>query len=296
MAGRVFVLLSILLTLLSGSDLTREITPEHAVVDRGLKLSIHQKEMLEERLATYNRKHKGEIAVIISDDLQHKKIAARAQELFEKWLSDPKVRAHSVLILLSPLIRKVRIQTGAQARKRLNDAALESILRYRMLFPLHKGAYYQGLHDGLEEIIDVLEGRRFFSVSSEKKSERGAVSTYLVQHEGIIFTGFFIAILAAFYWLAFDSKSKLKWALLLSLVLLFLVHIWITKAWIVFALFGLIVLTMIWLHFRPYGGDGVHDPVDIEMDDETMYTSDTDDSVHSDYSISTDADGAEGDF
>ncbi len=104
---------------------------------------------------------------------------------------------------------------------------------------------------------------------------------------------------AAFFWIAFDTASKFRWAFLISLILLFLLFVWITKIWLALAIPALVVTIFLVFYFWPPGGYGSragNNELDKTMIDATIEKSDTDDSVHSDYSISTDADGAEGDF
>ena len=241
MFNKVLLICLLFLTLLFGNNITKEITPEHAVVDHKLNLSFQEKDMLQKQLANYNTKHKGQIAIIISNNLQNKTIKTRSKELFYQWIKDPKVRENSVLIFISPFIKKVQIQIGHEARKLLNDVALDSILHYQILLLLNSGKLYEGLHQGINTTIDVLEGKLFYSNPKEKKT------IIFDKYQGLILYLLVISALVAFIWISFDKKAKFRWAVFLFLLVSLLVDLWITGAWMGLVAVALMVTFVMWL-------------------------------------------------
>ncbi len=153
--------------------------PNTLVNDYASILSSNEKRLLENKLVAYNDSTSTQIAIAIVEDLQGYDRADFAVNLAKYWGIGGQ-KNNGALILLSKQERKLYIATGYGLEAKLTDALTKRIQTKYMVPYFKSGNYAQGLNNGIDEIIKVLNG--------EYKSEP-------VNKENSIFTTLFFIIL-----------------------------------------------------------------------------------------------------
>ena len=116
------------------------------------RLSLSERQALENRLRDYERATTNEVAVAIVESLDGESVDAYANRLFNSWGIGKKERNNGVLLLWAPVERKVRIEVGTGLGGAIpNTAALEIVRTVTTLF--RQEEYVRGLNAGVDAIL-----------------------------------------------------------------------------------------------------------------------------------------------
>lgn len=109
---------------------------------------------LDSLLREYNHKSTNEIAIVTITELPtHKSIEDYTDELAEEWGVGLVEVNNGLVILLSMKDREIRISTGEGTRKFVSDEFLIVLIDSTMIPKFKEDKFYEGIGDGLEEII-----------------------------------------------------------------------------------------------------------------------------------------------
>jgi len=127
--------------------------PTGFVNDYARVLDAGQKQLLETKLAQYEKSSSTEIAVVIIPSLQDDVIENFAVELFKEWGIGEKGKDNGALILVAIEDRQMRIEVGYGLEGSLTDAESSWIIRDIMTPAFRNGDYYGGIDKAVDKII-----------------------------------------------------------------------------------------------------------------------------------------------
>jgi uncharacterized protein len=229
--------------------------PSAYVNDYAGVLSQDTKVSLEQKLTELNASTTNEVTVVIVPSLEGKDtIEGLGIKIADTWKVGKKGRDNGVLFLISRDDHEARIEVGYGLEGSLTDSVSGQILRDVAFPSFKKGDYNQGVVDGVDAIIQVIQGEQFTSPvtpSSSFSFDPKLIEFALVFLFGAIA---FIARLLA------STKSWWQGGVLglgLGAVLgvIFTTGIFILVISLVFGLFGLIVDYILSKH-GPFSGGG----------------------------------------
>ena len=129
-----------------------------AVYDYANLLSSGEKAALENKLIKYSDTTSTQIVVVIINSLKGESIGMLTPEWGQKWGIGQKGKDNGVIILLAREERKIWISPGYGAENKLTAGIVGQITRNRIIPFFKKGDYYGGLNEGVNSIIEVLNG------------------------------------------------------------------------------------------------------------------------------------------
>lgn len=129
-----------------------------AVYDYANLLSGNEKAALENKLIKYSDTTSTQIVVVIIESLKGESIGMLTPEWGQKWGIGQEGKDNGVIILLAQKERKIWISPGYGAENKLTAGIVGQITRNRIIPFFKKGDYYGGLDEGVNSIIEVLNG------------------------------------------------------------------------------------------------------------------------------------------
>jgi len=141
------------------SPLPEKSVPPRLVNDFSALLTNNAAESLESKLRAYNDSTSTQISIVIIKELEGWEIADYAFQLAEKWGIGNKEHDNGILILVSVNDRKVFIATGYGVEEKIPDAIAKRIVTNIIVPEFAKGAFFEGLDRGTDEIITRLSGQ-----------------------------------------------------------------------------------------------------------------------------------------
>jgi len=132
--------------------------PTRLVNDFTGLLSDQQQIILNNKLLEFNNQTSTQIYIVTHNDLQGYAVGEFGQLLAEKWGIGQKGRDNGILILVSPEIRKVTIQTGYGLEGAVPDAIAKRLIE-NVITPAFKvGNYYAGLDSVTRRLMSLTRG------------------------------------------------------------------------------------------------------------------------------------------
>jgi uncharacterized protein len=127
------------------------------VVDQVGWLAANEKAEIENLIHAFHQKGKGQIQVVIVNDLQGLPVENYSIQLVDRWKLGDKKRDDGVLFLVSASDRKMRIEVGQGLEGVITDLQSKRILDDRVR-PLFKSRNYAaGIAAGVVEIIRAID-------------------------------------------------------------------------------------------------------------------------------------------
>jgi uncharacterized protein len=126
------------------------------VVDRAELLSPETESALAGRLQVLEAKTSDQLVVVTLPSLGDKPIEKVGLELGNGWGIGQPGKDNGVLLIIAPVERKVRIESGLGMAERLSDVRAQQIIDTDILPHMRAGAYEQGILAGTDAIIATL--------------------------------------------------------------------------------------------------------------------------------------------
>lgn len=142
-------------------DLDRKLgrAPERAgfVNDFASLLLPEQKAQLEERLSQFQQKNRGELVLVTAPDTRPVKPSEYVFWLFNRWQVGGENHA-GVMLLLAQEERRIESEVGYSWEPVITDLESWEILDEHVAPLLREGKTFEGLRQGTERLIAILEG------------------------------------------------------------------------------------------------------------------------------------------
>jgi len=158
---RVFnlILLSLIFSLrVRGQQLPEPMVPFRLVNDFTGLLNEQEQTILNNKLLIFNNETSTQIYVVTFDDLQGFDIADFGARLGEKWGIGQQGKDNGILVLVSPVIRRVTIQTGYGVEGVVTDALSRRIVETAINPYFKEGSYYAGLDSATNVLMSLTRG------------------------------------------------------------------------------------------------------------------------------------------
>lgn len=129
--------------------------PVGYVNDYARLLKAEERQALEAKLNEYDKRTTNQLALAIIDEdfLTVENFKDYTLALSKHWGVGTKEKNNGLTIILSPALRKIRINTGLGTEKILTDEICVYVLDSLILPEFKKGNYYKGLDSGIDELI-----------------------------------------------------------------------------------------------------------------------------------------------
>ena len=114
--------------------------------------------LLENKLANYEEKTTNQIAVLIIQSLEGENLNEFSIKTAERWKLGQKGKDNGVLLLVALNDRKLRIEVGYGLEEYLTDLKCGRIIRNKITPYFKTNNYDQGIIEGVDSIIKVIEG------------------------------------------------------------------------------------------------------------------------------------------
>ena len=118
------------------------------VIDQGRLLDTEAEQAVTARLASLEAETGARLVVLTLDNLQGRQIEVYGERLFRHWSLAP----DSVLLIVAPRERKVRIEVGDNLDPVLTDALSSNIIQADILPPFRVTGYRRGITAGVDAL------------------------------------------------------------------------------------------------------------------------------------------------
>jgi uncharacterized protein len=153
------ILLSLLISLrVCGQQFPEPMVPLRLVNDFTGLLSEQQQIELNNKLLAFNNETSTQIYVVTFDSLQGFDIADFGARLGEKWGIGQQGKNNGILVLVSPAIRRVTIQTGYGVEGVVTDQLSRRIIETAINPYFKAGNYYAGLDSATNVLMSLTIG------------------------------------------------------------------------------------------------------------------------------------------
>ena len=123
------------------------------VVDTAGKLSDADKQAISAKLEAYEKASTNQIAVLVVKSLEGEAIEDVAYRTARAWKVGQKGKDNGVLLVIAPVERKIRIETGKGVGGQLTDLQSNEIIRNKIGPRLKEEKFRQAIDDGVDAII-----------------------------------------------------------------------------------------------------------------------------------------------
>ena len=128
------------------------------VVDQANLLKPEERSALEAKLKAHEDKTSDQVVVATVRSLEGYAIEDYANRLFRHWQLGQKKTNNSVLLLVAPQERKVRIEVGYGLEGALTDALSKVIITTAIAPQFQKGNFAGGIDAGVDAVLSILTG------------------------------------------------------------------------------------------------------------------------------------------
>ena len=129
-----------------------------SVYDQAKMMSGDEGKRLERKLINYSDTTSTQIVVLTINSLEGNDVAMYATELAHKWGIGQKGKDNGILLLVSKDDRRMTIRTGYGVEHLLTDALSRRIIENIITPAFKQGNYFQGLDQGTDAIIQIMNG------------------------------------------------------------------------------------------------------------------------------------------
>jgi uncharacterized protein len=235
---RLFVCL--LLLMVSTSTLFAAVIPRltSRVTDAAHLLSAETTNRLTDLLKQHEQQTGNQIAVLTVSSLDGESIEGYATRVFESWKLGQQHKDNGVLLIVVPKDRMMRIEVGYGLEGTLTDLTSGRIIRNVMAPRFKEENYDAGVTDGVEAIVQVLNGGALPEAAADKnKADSAEFSLQTASLPVRILVGLFVfGILGVFSTIGIITPGGTGWFLYV-----FLIPFWVIFPFFLFGLTALLV-------------------------------------------------------
>lgn len=131
--------------------------------------SQNEKAQLEEKLIKYSDSTSTQIVIVIVKTINGENIGTLAPKWGHEWGVGQAKEDNGVFILVALKERKIQIAPGYGVEDRLTAGELGEMTREVILPHFRGGSYFNGLNDGVDAIVKMLNGK----YKSQRKPDKG---------------------------------------------------------------------------------------------------------------------------
>lgn len=133
--------------------------PNNYVNDYSFLLTSNERSILENKLSSFDKKTTNQIIILTldSDELDENNFDDFAFDISNSWGVGTKEKNNGLTIILSPVLRKIRISTGIGTQKIISDQMCVDIIEQIIVPEFKEENYFKGLDDATDEIIKIWE-------------------------------------------------------------------------------------------------------------------------------------------
>lgn len=128
------------------------------VIDDAHLLSPASVEQLTDALAAEEQRNGDQVVVVTVPSLQGQEIEDYGYRLGRAWGIGQKGRNNGAIVIVAPTERRTRIEVGYGLEGTLTDAVTSTIVNTIMLPAFKAGQYDQGIVQGTDAVLNVLQG------------------------------------------------------------------------------------------------------------------------------------------
>lgn len=180
-------------------------TPTGFVNDFAGLYSATFKTNLESKLSEFNKSTGNEISVVTIQSLEGGDIESYAVTLFEKWKIGEKGKDNGLLLLISKVDRKIKIEVGYGLEPYITDGRAGEIIRNQIAPEFKKENYESGTQAAVDQIITYINNNDIAPVTNTSNNESGVGS------DAIVTIGIVVFYILATYLGGFLGRSKAIW-------------------------------------------------------------------------------------
>ena len=156
--------LAALLVLASLSGAVRAEVPvpplKTRVTDLTGTLSAQQQGELEARIAAYESRRGGQIAVLLLPTTKPEEIEQYAIRVAEAWKIGRKKVDDGLILVVAKDDRRLRIEVGYGLEGAIPDSVAKRVIDERITPRFRDGDFYGGVRDGMDQLIKLAEGEK----------------------------------------------------------------------------------------------------------------------------------------
>ncbi|MEQ9231758.1 MAG: TPM domain-containing protein, partial [Cyclobacteriaceae bacterium] len=224
---------------------------ERRVTDKVGLLTSSEIKQLEAELAELEASKGGQLAILIISSTGRETIEQYSIRVVDKWKLGRDTVDDGVLLLVVKDDRKLRIEVGYGLEGAIPDALAKRIIEQIILPHFRDGDFYQGIEEGTEAIISLINGEDLPKPSKSNSGGDSMESPYIV----LLFASISIGIIGLVTAGTYLSKKIGRWkSNFIILGFIFLV-IWVLSGVIQVAIFvSLLVFVVMVLQGGSRGG------------------------------------------
>ena len=171
----IVIVLTLSIPFISGADIPEKPNPQRMVNDYVGLLSSAERQELENKLVNFNDQTSTQIAVVIVNTLNGDSPFQYATEIGEKWGVGQKGFDNGFVVLIKEKTATSKgeafIATGYGVEGLVPDAVAKRIIENEMIPNFKKGAYYKGIDQATDRLIELTKGE-FTAQTYMKKTNR----------------------------------------------------------------------------------------------------------------------------
>ncbi len=180
---------------LTAQNFPEPMVPFRLVNDYAGLLTEYQQVELNNKLLAFNNETSTQIYVVTLDDLQGYEIDDFGARLGQKWGIGQKGKDNGILILISPLNRKLTIQTGYGLEGAVPDAIAKRLINNVINPAFQQGNYFAGLDSATNVLMSLTRGE----FTAEKNGRSGedelpVAATFIIL---VFFLVFMVSVIRA---------------------------------------------------------------------------------------------------
>lgn len=181
-----------------------------AVNDSASMLSQQERDLLEKYLREHQKVHGNQIVVFTVPGLGRETIEDIAYGAFNGWKLGQQGKDNGVLLVIAPVERKTRIETGKGVGDRITDLQSKQILSERVGPKLKGGKNYEGILAGVTSIASLLTGGPLVPVGEAPTPSQASSKNEEVEPTSIFIdqTGTFPASERTRFLNAYEARKK----------------------------------------------------------------------------------------
>ncbi len=157
------------------------------VVDKAKILSINERQELSSLLEEHEKQTSNQIVIVTLNSLNGYDIADFGYQLGRHWGIGQKDKNNGVLLIVSMVEKKIRIEVGYGLEGALSDKRAHEIIEYILKPNFRRNEFYNGIYEASNAIIKSIKGEY-------KSSDYGVLSN---SAESLFFIYFAIVFLSA---------------------------------------------------------------------------------------------------
>jgi len=157
------------------------------VTDKALIMTSSEVASLEAKLKSYEAENTHQLVVLTIQDLNGDAIENYALQVFNYNGIGQEQADNGILILFSKIDREVRIEVGDGFQPIITDAFASRVIRNTMIPAFKDENYFEGINQGVDELIRLIDDPRYRSEFAEAIEQEGKMPLF-----GKVFLGLFL--------------------------------------------------------------------------------------------------------